>query len=197
MDHPLGGPGQVGMGTGRMGAWVGGEGTGEDDWVGCISGVRRKHSTMETAWHLWEWPQQRLVVIRNVESEPGILCNQPRPQVEGSGHQPSHKTSNLQDVLGPEASIIVVRETSSSSWWEQMQSPQSGNPVEQGEKGLKEPEGSRIPREHCPQNHLTRIPVGSRRSGSLYGSDLGPLHRYCSCVAQCSCGTPNNGIGDS
>jgi hypothetical protein len=35
--------------------------------------------------------------------------------------------------------------------------------------------------------------VGSQRSGSLYGSDLGSLHICYGCVAQCTCETPNSG----
>jgi hypothetical protein len=38
-------------------------------------------------------------------------------------------------------------------------------------------------------------PVGSQRSGSLCGSDLGHLYICYGCVALCICGIPNSGSG--
>lgn len=58
-------------------------------------------------------------------------------------------------------------------------------------RGGKEPERSKTPQEHGPQNQLTGMRVGSQRSGSLYGSDLGFLHVCYGCVAHCFGGTSN------
>ena len=35
----------------------------------------------------------------------------------------------------------------------------------------------------------------NQQSGSLYGSDIGPLHIRYGCVAMCSCRAPNSGNG--
>lgn len=48
--------------------------------------------------------------------------------------------------------------------------------MEEGKGGLQEPEGIRPPQEDSPQTQLIRTQVGSQRSESLYGSNLGPLH---------------------
>ena len=58
----------------------------------------------------------RLLVMGDMEPEPVILYNQEHPQVEGLGHQLSHKTSDLQfvmlaNVMGPKPSITPIRGT--------------------------------------------------------------------------------------
>jgi len=63
---------------------------------------------------------EKIPLMGDTKPELAILVNQPRPQVEGLGHKPSHTTLIygllcLQDVLGPEPSIIVIREMSSSN----------------------------------------------------------------------------------
>lgn len=54
-----------------------------------------KPSAMGTPWNLREWPWQSLLVTVDVEPEPGVFCNQARPQMEELGHQPSHKPFDL------------------------------------------------------------------------------------------------------
>jgi len=44
-----------------------------------------------------------------LEPEVVIFCNQARPQVEGLGHQPRHKTFDLQLVLPVEYSGIKTK----------------------------------------------------------------------------------------
>lgn len=52
----------------------------------------------------------------DMEPELAIFCSQARIQVEGLGHQHSHKTFNLQlsclqSVLGPGPSRIIIKES--------------------------------------------------------------------------------------
>ena len=60
-----------------------------------------------------------------------------------------------------------------------------GNPTEEGQKGLQDPEGSRTPQGNS-QNQLTRAPRGSQRlnqqPGSLHRTDLDTLQIRYSCV---------------
>lgn len=51
---------------------------------------------------------------------------------------------------------------------------------EEWEKELQQPEGSRTPKQNCPQNQLNKVKRGpqrlNRQSASLCWSDSGPLH---------------------
>lgn len=53
---------------------------------------------------------------------------------------------------------------------------------------------SRTAWEHCQWNQLHRTP-DTEVTKILYGSYLGPLHIPYGCIAHCSWGTSNNGIG--
>lgn len=68
-----------------------------------------------------------------------------------------------------------------------------------GRKDCRSLRGSRTPQEHAQQNQLPRTHIASqklsRQSGSLYGSDPGPLH-VCDAWVTCSCGISSNGIRD-
>lgn len=70
-----------------------------------------------------------------------------------------------------------------------------GNPAEDGEEGLKEPEDSRVPQENIqnrlswPQRDPHRL---NRQPGSMDRADIDPLHICTSCVAWSSCGTPDS-----
>lgn len=62
----------------------------------------------------------RLLVMEDMEPEPAIIYNQEHPQAEGLGHQPSHKTSDLQCVMlanemGLKPSITLIRGTREAS----------------------------------------------------------------------------------
>lgn len=74
----------------------------------------------------------------------------------------------------------------------------SGNPVEEGEEGLKEAERSRMPQGNL-QIQLSwahRSSQGlNRQPESMYGMDLGPVHVCNRCAAGSSCGTPSNKHG--
>ena len=52
---------------------------------------------------------------------------------------------------------------------------------------------SMTPQEHSPQNLLTKTHMGSKRSGTLYRCDPGPLYIRYGCVTQCSPGNSNSG----
>lgn len=70
-----------------------------------------------------------------------------------------------------------------------------GYDMEEGEEELQEPDGSKTP-EHVSLKHLNRACGVSWRlkqhSGSLYRSELGPLHICNGFITWCSCGSPNN-----
>lgn len=139
----------------------------------------------------------------DMESEPGIFYNQSRPQVEGLGHQPRHKTLDLSYILpvecfGTRVSRIFIKqtiETSSSNWEEQMKSFHSQilRWAWGGGERLEEPEGSGTPWEQGSQNQLTETHRGLQRSASLQGFSLGPLQIIYCWEACHSCGTPNSG----
>ena len=69
-----------------------------------------------------------------------------------------------------------------------------GNPVEEGNEGLKEPEVSRTLQENL-QNRLTWAHRGSKRLNcqpeNMKGMNLGALYICNSCVAESSCRTLN------
>ena len=78
----------------------------------------------------------------------------------------------------------------------------SGNPAEEDEKGLQEPEWLSTPGKHGSQNQLSRVHAHSRsqrlkqQSCSLYGSVLGSLHICYRSLVWYFCGTPNSEIWD-
>lgn len=73
------------------------------------------------------------------------------------------------------------------------------NPLKQERVNL-EPDCSRIPREHCPQNQLSRVNKGSERlkqqSWQLHEFVLGSLQLCSGCLVCGFCGIPNNGSRD-
>lgn len=66
-----------------------------------------------------------------------------------------------------------------------------------GREDWRNQRGQDTPGEHTTQNQLTGTQRGSKRSGSLKGPDVGPLHiwrgRIVGRIVQCSCGIPKSG----
>lgn len=98
-----------------------------------------------------------------------------------------HQRDFIQQLTGAgaESHDLVIRVLQRQGSW---------SPAEVKKEGLEEPESSGTLQERNPQT-TDRTQVGSQRSESLDGSDLGPLHRTCGWVPWSSCGTSKSGIG--
>lgn len=98
-------------------------------------------------------------------------------------------------------SQIVITDTSSSTWWKQIQTHSQilgwswGILLKRGRKDCKRQGVKEITRKPKWIN-LTWAQRSSQRLNKqpkkLYGTDRGPLHRCDSCVARFPCGIPNS-----
>lgn len=93
----------------------------------------------------------------------------------------------------PAADRSRYKDLQPHTWWG------SRNPTEEKEERLQEPEESRIPGDHLPENQLCGTHGSSQRlkqsSLSLHESELDPLHICCGCLSWGFCWNHNIGNG--
>jgi hypothetical protein len=127
-----------------------------------------------------------------------ISCNQARLSVEGLGHQPSHKTFNLQFVLSERCAEVRVAQTCANDWsnlrpmpWEGVHTWHCLGGRTVGARGAKNP--TRTWLTELTKQGSEGLKRPKQQSASVLSDLPDPLHTCNSCVALSSCGSPNMG----